>query len=129
MGAGDFHNTEKQRPVTIAEWEEHSHLGGNEANPAGKQIQILGLASTRSGMISLASAGFPQKIPATPLTNRKSLLLYNSSASTWWITQASGASGIGIPVLAGEKFGVDSYDDIWVIPIYSGQTLTYLELS
>jgi hypothetical protein len=36
MGKGEFHNTEKSAPVTIAEWEEHAHVGGVEGGPAYK---------------------------------------------------------------------------------------------
>lgn len=39
MAAGDFHSTEKIAPVTIAEWEEHGHVGGTESGPAFKFTQ------------------------------------------------------------------------------------------
>lgn len=36
MGKADFHNTEKWGAVTIADWEEHTHVGGQETGPAYK---------------------------------------------------------------------------------------------
>lgn len=38
MGKEDFHNTEKWGPVTIAEWEEHGHTGGQEYGQAYKSV-------------------------------------------------------------------------------------------
>lgn len=92
-------------------------------------IELEGLAKTTSGLISLSSAGIAQQVPTLILDMRRSLTLYNASASTWWVTQSSGASGLGIPVNSGEVYSIDSYSDIHVVPIFNGQLLTYLEMS
>lgn len=41
MGKGFAHNTENERPVSIAEWEEHGHINADDTQAAYKKVRIL----------------------------------------------------------------------------------------
>lgn len=122
-----YHNTEDIGPVSIAEWEEHAHVNGDEAQPAGKNVHRLGYSNVFSGLISLASSGFPQQIPASPLYNRKNLTIFNSSATTVYWGGSSLASGAGIPIEAKAVISLDNARGVHCMPLVSGQTIVYAE--
>jgi len=92
-------------------------------------VSLLGSTNVVSNLISLATAGRAQIVPASPLTGRKSLSLYNSSATIIWLGSISLASGRGIPLLSQEKFSIDSQTGLYALPVFNGQNLNCLEFS
>lgn len=114
------------RRIEQREWDRFVEGGDGYSKVA---TQLEGLSNTNSGLLSLASAGFGQRVPAAALANRRSVIYYNSSPTTVWLGGSSLASGTGIPMDAGESISIDSYDNIYLCPVYAGQIINYLELS
>lgn len=114
-------------PIKIDQREYDKFIQGGDGYPK-VGVQVEGLNRSITGLISLSSAGIAEQIPTTPMENRRSLTIYNSSASTVWMTQSSGASGLGIPIDSTQTITYDSHSDIYLVPIFNGQTITYLEL-
>lgn len=125
----DIHSNHDIGGSSIIEINEHGHLKDDETLPSGKNTILLGLGTIFGGLISLASAGFAQQLPIQPLSNRKSLMLFNSSNQTVWLGSSSLASGTGIPLYANERFSGDIYEGLYAVPTISGQTINVLELA
>jgi len=93
-------------------------------------VNINGLDTPTDTFLSLASAGQKYRLPSTELSNRKTLILYNSSPSfSVWIGGNSLSSGYGIRVFPEEKIVIDASSGMYAIPTANTILLNLLELN
>jgi len=83
--------------------EEHDHPDGSQG---AKRVVIRGLTSPTLSTATIATTA--SLLPPTQLSQRRSVLIWNSNASlSMWIGDASLASGTGIQVDPQEKIVID----------------------
>ena len=106
------------------DYEEHQHPDGFNAS---KRVMIVGLRQPQLSTVTVSTT--ETLCPTESLKERRSVILYNSSASYDCYIGASGlASGSGILLSAGEKMAIDSESGLTAIAEANYILLNLLEL-
>ena len=103
----------------------HATTGGNLKVAVEETI---GLESPVSTALTLTTANTAYLMPASELSDRSLLIIYNKSDTVIYIGSSSVTTSNGIPVAVGKTLEIESKNDLYAVCGVSGKSINLLEL-
>lgn len=103
----------------------HSTAGGNLKVA---MEETIGLETPVSTALTLTTANTAYLMPASELSDRSLLIIYNKSDTIIYVGSSSVTTSNGIPVAVGKTLEIESKNDLYAVCGVSGKSINLLEL-
>ena len=99
-------------------------------NKGDIDVDVVALrGSVVQSEVTLTLADTAYKLPSSPLSGRRTLIIYNNSDAIVYIGDSSVATTDGLPLNPDDSVAIDSVSDIYAVCGSAGKTVRILELS